>query len=216
MKFNGFTPQDFNTFKIDGLDARMDAIRHRIQPKFQVIGENLRDHLSVKTGIEMNLFLAKHQRRTVNPPIDTWLAIAADNRGYKKHPHFQLGLFDDHVFLWLAFIYELPNKKEIAQNFMGNFEILKATIPSNFVISVDHTKKVAIPMHVLGEQGLKDSLERFNNVKKSEFLIGQHIKKDDPILQNGQKFLEFSMLTFEKLIPLYHLVFQPVSTVTKT
>src|SRR5690625_1659626 len=139
MNFNGFYQEDFDTFLIDGLDERMKAIQTRIQPKFQAIGSYLTDYLSVQLGNEVFLHIAKHARRTVNPPQDTWLAIADNKRGYKKHPHFQVGLFDDHVFMWLAFIYELDGKKEIAESFISCFDKLKK-LPGDFVISLDHMR----------------------------------------------------------------------------
>lgn len=140
VTLKGFQQQDFNIFHIDGLDGRMNAIQTRIQPKFKEIGKELTNFLSVQLGNEMYLHIAKHARRTVNPPKDTWLAIASNKRGYKKHPHFQLGLFDDHLFIWLAFIYELPNKQEFAKNLLKHFNELK-NLPEDFVISLDHTKK---------------------------------------------------------------------------
>ena len=36
--------------------------------------------------------MAKHARRTVNPPDDTWVAFALDKRGYKKHCHFKVAV----------------------------------------------------------------------------------------------------------------------------
>src|SRR5690625_3000670 len=107
----------------------MKAIQERIQPKFREIGTRLTDDLSGMIGSEMYLHIAKHARRTVNPPNDTWLAIAGNKRGYKKHPHFQVGLWDDRLFIWLAFIYELPNKPMFASNFLNNFDKLKQNIP---------------------------------------------------------------------------------------
>ena len=38
------------------------------------------------------MHVAKHARRSVNPPIDTWVAFAPNKRGYKMLPHFQIGL----------------------------------------------------------------------------------------------------------------------------
>jgi uncharacterized protein YktB (UPF0637 family) len=38
MTFTGFIPTDFAAFQIDGLEARMEAIRERIQPKFRALG----------------------------------------------------------------------------------------------------------------------------------------------------------------------------------
>src|SRR5699024_8349621 len=106
----------------DGLAERMTAIQTNIQPKFKQIGEQLRADLSIALGEELYLHIAKHARRTVNPPKDTWLAICDNKRGYKKHPHFQLGLFDDRLFIWLALIYELPNKPNIAQSLIDEFD----------------------------------------------------------------------------------------------
>ncbi len=59
----------------------------------------------------------------------------------KKHPHFQVGLFDDLLFIWLAFIYELPGKQSIAKHFLEHQQTLKETIPAHYMVSLDHTKK---------------------------------------------------------------------------
>src|SRR5690625_1842661 len=143
MSFNGFTSEDFKTFQIDGLSERMSAIQERIQPKFKEIGTHLTEDLSSMIGSEMYLHIARHARRTVNPPNDTWLAIAGNKRGYKKHPHFQVGLWDDRVFIWLAFIYELSRKSEIAATFLKHMNEIEQLETDHFVISLDHTKKDA-------------------------------------------------------------------------
>lgn len=205
MHFNGFTQNEFDTFTIDGLEPRMKAIQERIQPKFRAIGQPLTDDLSSTLGNEMFLHIAKHLRRSVNPPKDTWLAIAASKRGYKQHPHFQIGLYDDHVFIWLAFIYELPNKTNIANSFLKNLKTIKSTVPNDFVVSLDHMKKDAISMK---EIDLKKALERFRDVKKSEFLIGRHFRSNDPILSDGDEFFKVVRDTFETLMPLYKLSYK--------
>lgn len=207
MVFSGFTPQDFAVFSIEGLDDRMEAIRDQIQPKFKEIGTVLCDELAILSGNEMFLHIAKHARRTVNPPKDTWLAICHDKRGYKKHPHFQVGLFDDHVFIWLAFIYEAPNKTQIAENFLKNIDSLPGMIPSDFVISVDHTQKHAVAMEDLSVQQLEETLVRFRDVKKAEFLVGRHIPREDRILENGEEFTGIVKHTFKTLMPLYQMAF---------
>lgn len=200
MSFTGFQKTDFDTFLIDGLDARMEAIQTRIQPKFQKLGSELTEELSLKLGNEMYLHIAKHARRTVNPPKDTWLAICDNKRGYKKHPHFQVGLFDDHLFIWLALIYELPNKQNIAKAFLENFEEIKE-LPDDFVVSLDHMKKDSISLADLNEE----HLHRFHNVKKAEFLIGKHYEMNDPIIKDGDRLFEVIKAAYESLIPLYKL-----------
>ncbi|WP_138415091.1 YktB family protein [Aquibacillus sediminis] len=202
MTFEGFVKQDFETFYIDGLEERMEAIQTRIQPKFKEISEAIIDHLSDITNYDMHLHIAKHARRTVNPPQDTWSAYCHNKRGYKKHPHFQIGLFDDHLFIWLAYIYELPNKQAIAKTFLDNIDDIERNIPNDFVVSLDHTKKDAAP---IAEVDLTKALERLENVKKAEFLIGRHIKVDDPILTDGDALISKIKETFETLTPLYKL-----------
>ncbi len=41
-------------------------------------------------------------RRTTNPPENTWVAFAPNKRGYKMMPHYEVGMWDDHVYIYLA------------------------------------------------------------------------------------------------------------------
>lgn len=205
MNFEGFAQNDFDTFKIEGLAERMEAIQKRIQPKFRTIGEPLTEDLAMMLGNEMHLHIARHARRTVNPPNDTWLAICNNKRGYKQHPHFQIGLYDDHLFIWLAFIYELPNKQKIASTFLDHMDDIVKTVPNDYVVSMDHMKKDKESME---EIDLHAALERFRNVKKAEFLIGRHIASNDPIIKDGQALYEVVKDTFETLLPLYTLSYK--------
>lgn len=204
MTFTGFEKTDFDIFFIDGLDERMAAIRTHIQPKFKAIGDTLMDDMAALAGNEMYVHIAKHARRTKNPPKDTWMAFSHDKRGYKKHPHFQIGLFDDHVFLWLAYIYEMPGKQDVGERFLQHIDELKRTIPDNYVISLDHTKKDAESMDTVD---LEKALTRFRDVKKGEFLVGRHFQADDPLLQDGDRFIQIAKHTFETLIPIYRMSF---------
>ncbi len=203
MNIEGFSQADFQVFQIDGLDARMAAIQEQIQPKFRAIGEQLRSDLSMILGNELYLHIAKHARRTVNPPKDTWLAICDNKRGYKKHPHFQLGLFDDRLFIWFALIYELPNKAAIASSFLDQFDTLFATLPADFVLSQDHMKKDADPLRSLSEEELIAKLERFRTVKKAELLIGRHLDPSNPLIHDGQALTDYTLETFKELLPFY-------------
>ncbi|MBP1948756.1 YktB family protein [Virgibacillus litoralis] len=202
MGFKGFTEKDFKIFTIDGLDERMEAIRENIQPKFKALGEELTEPVSEMTGSEMHIHIAQHLRRTKNPPNDTWMAFCHNKRGYKKHPHFQIGLFDDHLFVWLAYIYELPGKQEMAKTFLNHMDDIKQTVPDDYVVSLDHTKKDATRF---SEINLEKALTRFQNVKKAEFLIGRHFKPGDPVLKDGQAFLKEVEDTFNNLTPLYKI-----------
>lgn len=198
-----FTKESFEVFNIDGLEQRMAGINEHIRPTFQTVGQQLTAEISPEVGSEMYLHIAKHARRTVNPPKDTWLAIAASKRGYKAHPHFQLGLFDDHLFVWLALIYEIPGKKNIATSYLNELDELMSLVPSHYVVSTDHMKKAATPVSQLDESSWKTILTRFRDVGKAELLIGQHLSPDHPIVQDKQKLIDFATSTYMQLMPLY-------------
>lgn len=201
----GFTSDDFAVFQLPGLDERMAAIQERIQPKFRTLGGRLAEELSLLSGQEMHLHIARHARRKVNPPKDTWMSVCGSKRGYKAHPHFQLGLFNDHLFLWLALIYELPNKKNIASAFLNRLDEVVRGVPESFVISQDHMKKEAVTAGHMSEADWKATLVRFRDVGKAELLIGRHLAADDEVLRDEDELAAFALSTYETLLPLYRI-----------
>lgn len=200
MTFNGFNQEDFNTFLIDGLDERMEAIKERIQPKFSAIYQIIEEDVKEAAGHEMFLHIARHARRTVNPPSDTWSAFCHNKRGYKKHPHFQIGLWEDNLFVWLAYIYESPYKKDIGRKFLDEIDDIQRTIPNDFYISLDHTKNEASQLQ---NTDLHKGLERFYKVKKGEFLVGKRFASDDPIVQDSEALIKEIKHTIHTLAPIY-------------
>jgi len=211
MAFPGFTRTDFNVFTIPGLEDRMKGIQEHIQPKFKALGDELCVEAAMLAGNEMFLHIAKHARRKVNAPVDTWMAVCENKRGYKQHPHFQVGLFDDRVFIWLALIYELPNKQKIAQRYLKHLRHIRS-LPRQYVISFDHMKKDAAALHELNKQELADAVTRFRDVKKAELLIGQHIAAADPVLADGEAFVKLAKQSLADLMPLYQLACDAASS----
>lgn len=203
--FNGFQPEDFHVFSIDGLEQRMEAIKTRIRPKLEYLGQYFAPSLSAATGDEMFYHVAKHARRTVNPPNDTWVAWAGDKRGYKKHPHFQVGLWNTHLFIWYALIYESPSKQQVGQLLEERLDQLLRTVPDHFHWSPDHTQPDSIPQAALGREGVLKLLQRLQTVKKAELLCGITINRDDPLLTDGPQLLERIQQTFSVLAQIYNM-----------
>jgi uncharacterized protein YktB (UPF0637 family) len=92
MPSTAFGAADFKVFEVKGFAQRMSEIRARIRPKLETLGQRLLPELSRAIGAEAFAHVAKHTRRTVNPPEDTWVAFASDRRGYKKHCHFKVAI----------------------------------------------------------------------------------------------------------------------------
>ncbi|RNB90924.1 DUF1054 domain-containing protein [Brevibacillus nitrificans] len=201
----GFQQEDFDVFAIDGLDQRMEAIKGIIRPKLEALGQHFAPALSVATGSEMFFHVAKHARRTVNPPVDTWVAWAADKRGYKKHPHFQVGLWGTHLFVWYAVIYEAPAKEEISRALHAHLDDILAIVPDDFHWSPDHTKPDSAPQSTLGKEGVKKLVDRLAEVKKAELLCGITIDRHDPVLADKDALLARLEAAFTVLAKLYNL-----------
>ncbi|MGY3778277.1 YktB family protein [Isobaculum melis] len=204
MNQTTFTPEDFQVFQVEGLDERMQAIRSQIQPKFRALGALFTKELAVLLGEELPVHIAQHLRRTKNPPLDTWSAIGGNARGYKRFPHFQLGLYEDHIFIWLAFIDQPQFEVEMANALIKARDMFEQ-VPADYVVSLDHHQKKVTPIK---ELDLKKGLERWRDVKKAEFLIGRQILATDALLKNPEATQAYILETFVTLVPFYQLAFQ--------
>ncbi|GAM14620.1 YktB family protein [Mesobacillus selenatarsenatis] len=205
MSFSGFEQADFDVFKIDGLDERMDALKSQIRPKLEDLGRHFAPTLSSIAGDEMHYHVAKHARRTKNPPKDTWVAFASNSRGYKMLPHFQIGLWETHVFIWFAVIYEAPEKEAIGKKLEENIHSIYTRIPKDFYWSIDHMKPEARVHSELSKEDLLSMFKRLQTVKKAEILCGLNIPREEAVKLSGEEMLSKIEFVFKEILPLYKL-----------
>lgn len=205
MNFTGFTNKDFDVFLIDGLEARMEALKELIRPKLESLGQYFAPTLSALTGDEMFVHIAKHARRTINPPKDTWVAFSNNPRGYKMVPHFQIGLWHTHLFIWFALIYEAPQKDVIGARLTKKLNKVYKDTPKDFVWSIDHTKPDTIQHAHLSKEQLLLTFERLQNVKKAELLSGYTIDKERVIELGAEGLVKKIEEVFTKVAPIYKM-----------
>ncbi|TCW37591.1 uncharacterized protein YktB (UPF0637 family) [Laceyella sacchari] len=208
MTIPGFIEQDFQVFDIDGLEPRMNAIKQHIQPKFDIIGQHLSSFLTMQLGEPVSTHIAKHARRTVNPPDETWVAWSTSKRGYKGLPHFQLGIRDDHLFIWFALIYECDRKQPFARRLREEFDRYWALIPNTYYFSQDHTRPDVTRKADLTDEQAHKMLERLEKVKKAEFLCGRIIPREEACRLSGDDLIKQIESTYETLNPLYRLAME--------
>ncbi|MGO3731797.1 MAG: DUF1054 family protein [Vagococcus sp.] len=194
-----FKVDDFDIFAIEGLEERMSAIRTTIQPIFQELDDWFVAELTPLIGNKLPIHIAQHRRRTAYAPDFTWSAMGGDNRGYKKYPHFQLGITGEYIVMWLSFIDNPEYEGEMADTFLKNLEWFDQ-LPKDTKLNVDHTKN---NYHELDENELIKALERWKQVKKGEFQIGRIITKDDKMLQDAHVTKQYMLETYQSLVPLY-------------
>lgn len=192
-----FTQKSFEIFSIDGLEARMAEIRSEIQPVFSEIGQKLLTELSAKiSNQEFYFHIAQHRRRTANAPENTWSAISTKARGYKMEAHFQLGIWEDYVFIYLSMIDQPKKQKEYAE-LLTNLSV-KKMLTEDFIISKDHTKAEVFPLSAFSE-----AAERLGKVKKSELEIGRLWPKERFDDKEDSKILAEMLETIDQLLPIY-------------
>ncbi|MEK4511797.1 DUF1054 domain-containing protein [Paenibacillus anaericanus] len=203
MSFSGFSEQDFDCMTVPGLEPRMEAIIDQVRPKLTSLGNMVSPYLSALCGEEMYPHVAKHARRKVNPPNDTWIAWASNKRGYKALPHFQVGMFSTHLFIIFAVIYESPNKVVFADYLEKHTAKVKKLVPDGFYWSTDHMDPSGTLHKDCDNESLKTLADRLKTVKKSEIMCGLRLERDNAILRDGDQLLTTIEETFTTLLPLY-------------
>lgn len=160
-----FSPQNFKAFDVDGLDARMEALNEHVRPQLHQLGDYFTEYFTTQTGETFYPHVAKHARRSVNPPKDTWVAFAPNKRGYKMLPHFQIGLFRDQLFIMFGVMHEAKNKAEKVKIFDKHFDTLR-NLPSDYSICLDHMKPEKTLIKDCTDEQLHEAIDRVKNVKK--------------------------------------------------
>lgn len=201
----GFDSKDFDVFTVPGLEPRMKALIERVRPKLHTIGDEIAPFLATQCGEEIFPHVAKHARRTINPPKDTWVAWSPSKRGYKAFPHFQVGLWATHAFIQFAIIYECTSKQQFAERLEANLKQIRKTVPDHFFWSPDHMQPVYTPHGEMTDDRFAKVIHDLKHVKKAEVVCGLRLEKDDPALADGAKFLKLIENTIETLMPVYRI-----------
>lgn len=197
-----FTNKDFKVFTVDGLEPRMNALIETTRPKLEALGNHFSHYLTNQTDETFYAHVAKHLRRKTNPPNDTWVAFATNNRGYKMLPHFQIGLFDDHAFVLFGVIYESPEKERMAKKWRNQLTEIK-NLDDHFIIKGDHMKKSFEYIKDIDNEKIEQYINRLETVKKGELMFGKVFYPGDDALKSDKKFLSAVEETFFALLPLY-------------
>lgn len=197
-----FKPKDFKAFNVEGLDARMEALNEYIRPQLHELGEYFSDFFTSQTGETFYPHVAKHARRSVNPPKDTWVAFATNKRGYKMLPHFQIGMFEDQLFVMFGIMHEAKDKATRAKVFERKFKAIQQ-LPDDYRVCLDHMKPDKPFIKDLTDDDLKEAIQRAINVKKGEFFIARAITPQDKRLTSDKAFIAFLEETFDQFLPFY-------------
>jgi uncharacterized protein YktB (UPF0637 family) len=194
-------------FKVEGLEARMEALIAHLRIKLTQLGEDFVPILSEITGEEMFAHVAKHARRKTNPPKDSWVAWSKNKRGYKMYPHFQIGAWETHAFIQFGLIYESPMKGVFAEQMMKHLDDIRQTIPSHYLWYPDHMNPEGMVQRDMTQADFEKIAHRLANQKNGEVMVGIKVPREKAVAMSANEFIAEAKATFETLSPLYKLAF---------
>jgi uncharacterized protein YktB (UPF0637 family) len=208
MPSAGFGPSDFKVFDVKGFQPRMNEIRARIRPKLETIGKSLAPAVAHSVGSDTFAHVAKHARRTVNPPDDTWVAFAPDKRGYKKHSHFKVAVSRHCVRFLFEIGPEHADKTRWAAAWKKNAGKLAPVLRRVKGLAWFKNEHDETPESALGDMApdaLVDLAETVVRRRDGQLVLGRVVSADEAARWSDAQYRAAALDTFRALVPLYRL-----------
>ena len=208
MPSPAFCSTDFKVFDHAGFRARMSAIRERIRPKLEAVAHTLGPSVTRATGAEAFAHVAKHARRTINPPDDTWVAFADDKRGYKKHCHFKVAISRGAVRFLFEVGPEHEDKKRWAAAWKRNAPRLGPVLRRVRGLAWfknEHDEEAASPLSDLSNEQLAELADELTRTRDGQLVLGRVVPSEQAARWTEAQYRDAALETFRALAPLYRL-----------
>jgi len=208
MPSGAFGAADFKTFEVPGFQARMAEIRTRIRPKLETLGHRLGPDIARATAGETFAHVAKHARRTVNPPDDTWVAFGPDPRGYKKHSHFKVAVSRNCV----RFLFEIGPEHAEKRRWVaawrknaGRLGPVLRRIKGLAWFKNEHDEEPAALLADMTPEQLADLGDEVLRTREGQMVLGRVVCASDAGRWSEPQYRAAALETFRALAPLYRL-----------
>src|SRR5947199_3097573 len=203
-----FVTGDFKVFDVEGFRPRMAELRSRVRPKLEVLGKSLAPAVSRSLGGEVFAHVAKHARRTINPPDDTWVAFGPDARGYKKHCHFKVAISRHAVRFLFEVGPEHGDKKRWAAAWKRNAPRLGPVlrrVKGLAWFKNEHDDEAAAPLADLSPERLAELADELTRTRDGQFVLGRTVPAEQAARWTEAQYRDAALETFRALAPLYRL-----------
>ena len=208
MPSPAFVAGDFKIFDVSGFTPRMSEIRARVRPKLDAMGETLAPAVGRSIGGEVFVHVAKHARRTVHPPDDTWVAFGPDARGYKKHSHFKVAVSRGGVRFLFEIGPEHAEKRRWASAWKKNAPKVGPVLRRMRHLAWfknEHDDEPASPLADLTPESLAELADELTRTRDGQFVVGRAVPADEAARWTAAQYRSAALETFRALAPLYRL-----------
>ena len=196
-----FAKVDFEAFGIPTFSERMQAIKERVRPKLAAFGGQLQPALNELVRTEVYPHVAKHARRTVHPPPETWVAFGPSARGYKKYGHFALVVSRGGLHTRIVVKDEGENRSHMATLLMDRASALAKVFAKQELARYDRWDYQDLPALVKPTADFWKSVAETLAKKTGGLDVGFGWPPARAIKLNERQVLE----AFDALLPLYEI-----------
>lgn len=193
-----FSKSDLQIFEVEGFKERMPLIKEKIRPKLEAFGNEVAPLLQKKFKKDFFPHTAKHMRRTVNPPDETWVALGPEKRGYKAYIFFSLCIGKKGVQARVVIKDESKMRPDFGTNLKSNSKKIESSLKKEKL--KNFTKRNAsYEAESVGDFSiyLSEASERLKNLKSAVFDLGLELNPQSKTL--AEDFVE----ACAKLYPIY-------------
>ncbi|HEY2523711.1 MAG TPA: DUF1054 family protein [Candidatus Binataceae bacterium] len=198
----GFTPADFAVFKIADFDARMQEIDARVRPRLARLADELTPELARRLNHEFYSHLARHGRRTVDPPRETWAAFGPSPRGYQRHGHLALCVSSAGLHARIVVKPQADGRASMAHRIATSAAALARSLRGTRIARYENWNFNALPAETAADEALFASLAEGLGKKTGGIDLGFGWNVRDAIRLDRAELLD----AYRELEPLYRIV----------
>ncbi len=198
----GFTHNDFRVFRIEGFSARMGEIHARIRPRLLRLGDELAPELGRRLHMEFFPHVAKHARRTVNPPPETWAAFGPSPRGYKRYGYLALCVSAAGLHARAVVKPEADGRLEMARRIEAEAAQLRRKLGFTPIARYDNWDFASMPRESQADADLFGEVGRSLRRKTATLDVGFGWPVADAVRLDRAELID----AFSELEPLYRIV----------
>ncbi|MGA8060138.1 MAG: DUF1054 family protein [Candidatus Binataceae bacterium] len=198
----GFTPTDFAVFKVEGFSARMQEIYARVRPKLVRLGDELAPELARKLHLEFFPHVARHARRSVNPPAETWTAFGPSPKGYKRYGYLALCISGAGLHARMVVKSEADRRPEMARGLVSNAAQLAKSLRGTGIARYEKWDFKALPTQTGADDELFTALAAGLGKKTGGLDLGFGWSVRDALRLDRAELLD----AYRELEPVYRIV----------
>jgi uncharacterized protein YktB (UPF0637 family) len=198
----GFTSIDLAVFKVEGFNERMQQIYAHVRPKLIKLGDDLAPELARKLHMEFFPHVAKHARRTVNPPSETWAAFGPSSKGYKRYGYLALCVSSVGLHARVVVKPEADRRPEIGRALKGHAAQLTRSLRGTPIERYEKWDFTAPPAGVPVNEELFSELADVLNKKSGGIDLGFGWNGRDALRLDRAELLD----AYRELEPIYRIV----------